>query len=147
MYIVEVGGVERTFTDTATLQGWLDSRLILPETPVWVEAEGRLVEAQHIAGIEISARTAPPIQDPEERREHIRPIPNYLFLSIFSLIFCCLPLGIVGVVYAAQVDGHLYRGDYTSATYSSDSAKIWSYWSIGVGLVMIGFYVIKALAT
>jgi hypothetical protein len=37
-------------------------------------------------------------------------VPNYLIPAIISL-FCCLPLGIVGVIFAAQVNGKVQAGD------------------------------------
>ena len=40
------------------------------------------------------------------------PIPNYLVHAILVTIFCCLPFGIVAIVYAAQVDGKAAVGDY-----------------------------------
>ena len=32
-------------------------------------------------------------------------IPNYRIPSILVTIFCCLPLGIAAIIFAAQVDG------------------------------------------
>jgi hypothetical protein len=56
-----------------------------------------------------------------------RPKPdNYLVWAILSLVLCCMPLGIVSVVYASQVDGHYARGDYASAEQASASAKKWA---------------------
>ena len=37
-------------------------------------------------------------------------IPNYLVQAILVTIFCCLPLGIVSIVYAAQVNGKAAAG-------------------------------------
>ena len=34
-------------------------------------------------------------------------VPNYLVQSILVTLFCCLPFGIVAIVYAAQVNGKL----------------------------------------
>ena len=43
----------------------------------------------------------------------IRPdaVPNYLAQAILVTLFCCLPFGIVAIVYAAQVNGRLQAGD------------------------------------
>ena len=35
---------------------------------------------------------------------------TYLVLSILVTIFCCLPFGIVGIVYASKVDSCWYAG-------------------------------------
>jgi hypothetical protein len=57
------------------------------------------------------------------------------------MIFCCLPLGVVAVVYAAQVSGHLRRGDTGEAEIASQTARSWALWSIGIGLLVIVIYV------
>ena len=48
---------------------------------------------------------------------------NYLVWAILSTLFCCLPLGIASIVFAAQVDGKYNSGDYVGAQASSASAK------------------------
>lgn len=60
-------------------------------------------------------------------------IPNYLVLAIIS-IFCCLPLGIVAVIFAAQVNGKVAAGDTAGALDASKKAKMFSYIAIGLGL-------------
>lgn len=62
-------------------------------------------------------------------------VPNYLVQAILTTIFCCLPFGIVGIVYAAQVNGKLAVGDYAGAVQTSNQAKMWCWISLGVGLV------------
>lgn len=42
-------------------------------------------------------------------------IPNYLVQSILVTIFCCVPLGIPAIVYAAQVNGRIQAGDIQGA--------------------------------
>ena len=60
-------------------------------------------------------------------------VPNYLIPAIISL-FCCLPLGIVGVIFAAQVNGKVAAGDIQGAMESSRKAKLFSYIGLGLGL-------------
>jgi hypothetical protein len=62
------------------------------------------------------------------------PIPNYLVQAILVTIFCCLPLGIVSIIYAAQVNSKLAVGDVTGAKASSQSAKLWAWVSFGFGI-------------
>jgi hypothetical protein len=62
-------------------------------------------------------------------------IPNYLVQSILVTLFCCLPFGIVAIVYAAQVNGKIQAGDVQGALDASGKAKMWSWISFGVGLV------------
>jgi hypothetical protein len=49
---------------------------------------------------------------------------------------CCLPLGIVAVVYSAQVNGKLVAGDIAGAQASSDKAKMWAWIGFGVGIFL-----------
>ncbi|HYV83630.1 MAG TPA: CD225/dispanin family protein [Pyrinomonadaceae bacterium] len=60
-------------------------------------------------------------------------VPNYLVLAIITL-FCCLPLGIVAVVFAARVNGQVQAGDVAGAMASSRKAKMFSFIGLGVGL-------------
>ena len=62
-------------------------------------------------------------------------VPNYLVQAILVTIFCCLPFGIVSIVYAAQVNGHVAAGDIPSARRASNLAKTWAWVTFIVGIV------------
>ena len=62
-------------------------------------------------------------------------IPNYLVQSIIATLCCCTPLGVVAVVYAAQVNGHLATGDFHKARDASDKAKLFFWLSLGLSLL------------
>ena|SRR6185369_16625471 len=68
-------------------------------------------------------------------------VPNYLVPAIISL-FCCLPIGIVGVIFAAQVNGKVAAGDTAGALDSAKKAKMFSFIAIGLGLLGIVGYVL-----
>jgi len=61
--------------------------------------------------------------------------------AIISL-FCCWPLAIVAIIFAAQVIGKVAAGDMQGAMDASKKAKLFSYISIGVGLGLGLIYVI-----
>jgi len=61
-------------------------------------------------------------------------IPNYLIPAILSL-FCCWPLSIVAIIFAAQVNGKVAAGDIQGAMDASKKAKLFSFIAIGLGLV------------
>lgn len=72
-------------------------------------------------------------------------VPTYLAQAIVTTLLCCLPLGIVSIVYAAQVNGKLAVGDRVGALESSRKAKMWAWISFATGLVLIGGYIVIAV--
>ena len=72
-------------------------------------------------------------------------VPNYLVQAILVTIFCCLPAGVVSIVFAAQVNGKLQAGDYQGALDASKSAKTWAWVSFGVGLAVALIYFVFVL--
>lgn len=64
-------------------------------------------------------------------------VPTYLAQAILVTLFCCVPFGIVSIVYAAQVNGKLASGDYVGAVEVSKKARTWCWLSFGIGLVAV----------
>lgn len=62
-------------------------------------------------------------------------VPSYLWQSIVVTLLCCLPAGIVAIVYASKVDSLLSGGDVAGAQAASGSAKTWCWVSLGLGLL------------
>lgn len=72
---------------------------------------------------------------------------NYLAVAIITTILCCLPAGIVSIVYAAKVNGLYDDGQYAEAEQASKNAKTWAIVSAIVGVVVIGgSYLLGGLA-
>ena len=101
-----------------------------------------------------SAPSAPPTPPPEPVPQPAAAppagapaaaIPNYLVQSILVTLLCCLPLGIPAIVFAAQVNGKAQAGDIQGAIESSRKAKLWCWWSFGVGLVGSLVYLVFAV--
>jgi hypothetical protein len=61
-------------------------------------------------------------------------VENYLVFAILATVLCCLPPGIVAIVYAAQVNGKVQAGDIAGAQEASKNAKMWCWISAGLGL-------------
>jgi hypothetical protein len=68
-------------------------------------------------------------------------VQNYLIPAILSL-FCCMPLGVVAVIFAAQVNGKVAAGDMAGAMDSAKKAKMFSFIAIGLGLALILCYIV-----
>jgi len=64
---------------------------------------------------------------------------NYLALAIVSTIICCLPAGVVSIVYASQVNSAYDDGDYQKALSASRNAKTWGI--VSVVLALSGFII------
>ena len=99
----------------------------------------------------------PPLQDaesspepaPSEPAEKSYPaghVPNHLVKAIIATLCCCMPAGVAGIVYAAQVDGHLRSGDLAAAQESSKKANFWSNLAIAGGFIVVIFYILVGLA-
>ena len=74
------------------------------------------------------------------------PPNNNLVWAILTTLFCCLPLGIVSIVYAAQVNGKWSAGDAAGAQASAAKARQFAIWSAVAGLVVIVLYIILVVA-
>lgn len=72
------------------------------------------------------------------------PPPNYLAWAIVTTILCCLPFGIVSIIYASQVNSKWMAGDYAGAHSSSKNAKIWAWVSFGTAFLGVIIWFILA---
>ncbi len=70
-------------------------------------------------------------------------VPNYLIPAILSAL-CCFPLGIISIVFAAQVNGKVASGDTAGALDASKKAKLFSFIFLGLGILLWGGYLIFA---
>jgi hypothetical protein len=73
------------------------------------------------------------------------PPANNLVWGLLTTVFCCLPLGIVSIVFAAQVNGKWAMGDVAGAQESADKAKKFAIWSAGVAIGIVLVYIVVAI--
>ena len=64
-------------------------------------------------------------------------VPNNMVLAIITTLCCCIPLGIVSIIKACQVNTCLASGDIEGAKKASESAKSWAYGGIVGGFIVI----------
>ena len=62
--------------------------------------------------------------------------------AILSTLFCCLPLGVVSIVFAAQVNGKWNSGDVAGARDASAKARTFALWSTIIGVVVGLLYIV-----
>lgn len=68
--------------------------------------------------------------------------PTYLVWAIIVTVCCCTPLGIVAIIYAANIKNAYYRGDYAKAQRNSNRAQAWIIAAIVLGLLYIPVHII-----
>jgi hypothetical protein len=73
------------------------------------------------------------------------PPSNYLIPAILVTLFCCLPGGIVAIIFATQVNSKYAAGDVAGAMEASRKAKLFTMISAGIGVVIIGIYAILGI--
>jgi hypothetical protein len=67
-------------------------------------------------------------------------IPTYLPYSILVTLFCCLPLGIPAIIYAARTSSRAAAGDLEAARSDSKQAKKWTWISFWGGILFWFLY-------
>jgi hypothetical protein len=65
------------------------------------------------------------VPPPQALRSIVNAIDSYLLQAILATIFCCVPFGIVAIVYAARVKTKIEEGDTQSAMDASRKARKW----------------------
>lgn len=104
-----------------------------------------------------SSNETPPFSDPYSPPQN-SPVPSFspptqtgppingggiLAFGIMVTMLCCMPFGIAGIVYAAQINSKQSVGDYLGAQESARIAMMWNWIGFGIGLVM---YVLALLS-
>lgn len=103
----------------------------------WFPVHGRGMELVHL---QPTQKNGGPLMNCAASR-----VPDNLVLAILVTL-CCVPTGIVSIVYAAQVNRKLASGDIAGAQESSANAKKWAMWSAIIGVVAITLYLILSVA-
>jgi len=67
---------------------------------------------------------------------------NWLVEAILVTILCCLPFGVVGIIFAAQVNTKQQAGDMEGAEKSRREAARWTKLGFWIGLGFILLYVL-----
>lgn len=113
------------------------------ETKVWFQGLGDWQSAGTIPELnDILNLVPPPITitnlniNTMENLNNQTPPKSWLLESILVTLFCCLPLGIAGIVNASKVESRFYAGDINGANRYSSAAKQWTTTSFWLGIVI-----------
>ncbi len=62
--------------------------------------------------------------------------PTNLVWAILTTVLCCLPLGIIAILYAVKVSSRYNAGDYAGAERASETGAWWCIGAIIAGIVL-----------
>jgi len=89
-----------------------------------------------------------PVQPPQPTAPQAAAIAvtSFLIPAILVTLGCCVPFGIVAIVYATQVNTKLASGDVAGAMLASQNAKKWALIGFGSGLAAWVIFVLLQIA-
>jgi hypothetical protein len=87
----------------------------------------------------------PPYGVPQGGYPAQQPDSNLVW-GILCALLCCLPLGVVSIVYSSKVSGLWTQGRYAEAQAAAESAKKWAIWGAVAGVIGLVIYGIIAVA-
>ncbi|XP_052000685.1 dispanin subfamily A member 2b-like [Xyrauchen texanus] len=70
------------------------------------------------------------------------PLPDYLGFSIFTMLCCCLPLGIAALVFSISTRNANTSGQQQLAEKDSKTARSLNYAALGIGLAFLVAYIV-----
>lgn len=78
--------------------------------------------------------------------QNAAPMPQtYLVWAVIMTVLCCLPAGIVAIIFSSQVTSKYYAGDIEGARKASERAQIWIIVSFVLGVLVNTLYLPLAM--
>lgn len=105
---------------------------IKPNTLVWRQGFPNWKAAKDVQELSTVIYTSPP----ESKHSNLMP-KTWLVESIIVTFCCCLPTGIIAIIYAAKVENYYRHAMYEQAIKSSQKAQKWVYLSPLFGLIYV----------
>ncbi len=78
----------------------------------------------------------------QENEKRVPPPDSYLVWAVLSMLFCCLPLGIVSLIHSLKVDDLWRQGFLQEAEDEAAQAKKWAKYALFAGIAMVVGYVL-----
>ncbi len=134
----------------------LTEKHISRDTMVWFQELGEWKRAETIPELSGLFTLAPPPApglkaasiatntNKNSFTDNLKPPKTWLVESILATLLCCLPFGIIGIIYASKVETRFYAGDLVGAVKASSAAETWTLVSFFFGL--FGFLIFIGLA-
>ncbi|KAJ8287617.1 hypothetical protein COCON_G00002760 [Conger conger] len=72
----------------------------------------------------------------------VHPKPDYLGYSIFTMLCCCLPLGLAALIYSIKTRDANNQGLQQKADGSSRTARNLNHAALGIGIAIIILYIV-----
>jgi hypothetical protein len=138
--IIGGDGKEYGPVTTEQLRQWIAEGRVNHQTLAQAEGDTQWKPLGQYA--EFAASTAGGTSPPPAAGQPQPHVSNYLVPAILSTICCCLPFGIVAIVFAAQVNAKLQAGDIEGARQSSEKAKMWCWLALLCGLIFSAIWLI-----
>ncbi|MDE6246975.1 MAG: phosphoribosylglycinamide formyltransferase [Muribaculaceae bacterium] len=86
------------------------------------------------------------VQHHNKAQDDMPAMPStYLVWSVIMTVLCCLPAGIVAIIFSTQVSSKYYAGDIEGAKKASDRAQIWIIVAFVIGVLFNTLYLPLAL--
>lgn len=138
-YYINAQGTQVGPTEASQL-----TSVITSKTLVWREGMTNWVPAGTIP--ELAALVPPSIPVPGSASPQSAAKPqSYMWLGILTTLLCCLPCGIISIVYASKVDSSWAAGNYDEAKQNSSYALNYSIVSAIAGVIAYIFAIICVL--
>lgn len=132
-------GLKRdTLVWNESMTGWTPAYMVPELAPIVTNAQYDSDNACNVPPIPGSQYSQPNYgaYQPQMRE----PCPKtWLVESILVTLFCCLPFGIVGIIYASKVESNYLQGDMEGAYKASRNAGKWT--KLGF-FIAIGIYIL-----
>ena len=132
------GVTEKTLVWRAGMENWQPAGSVPELSVIFVQPPAPPISSSSSAKPENEASR----ERPQAHTDFVGKPDNYLIWAILTTILCCLPLGIVAIVYSSKVDTLWSAGDKIGAKEAADKSKLFSILSLVIGIVSItiGFF-------
>jgi hypothetical protein len=118
---------------------------VTPETMVWMQGMTQWQKAITVPQIMSAIAQNQPVTPPPFQAQPTPPVQqpqSYLWLGILTTLLCCIPFGIISIIYATKVDNLWACGKFDEAKRSSRTARNWG---IAAAVSFIAIFIIYFL--